>query len=207
MAETFKNQVDALTGFASTEDDALSDWLTSGARLVLDIMSPTKLMRVGSNTNFTDSIDIEGKKVIAVTRKDANNSNRYMPCRQLSPNQMGRVHDSSYMEYATTSDPAYIIHNDVLNTFPQSVASNDSRVTYIDTSITVAHGDGSSGISNFPDEAERAVVLYAARNAVERKISDANADEDIELVGSYSAQYQLIDAQYKEQIEILKGSV
>ena len=31
MAETFKNQVDALTGFASTEDDALSDWLTSGA--------------------------------------------------------------------------------------------------------------------------------------------------------------------------------
>jgi hypothetical protein len=164
-------------------------------------------MRVGSNTNFTDSIDIEGKKVIAVTRKDANNSNRYMPCRQLSPNQMGRVHDSSYMEYATTSDPAYIIHNDVLNTFPQSVASNDSRVTYIDTSITVAHGDGSSGISNFPDEAERAVVLYAARNAVERKISDANADEDIELVGSYSAQYQLIDAQYKEQIEILKGSV
>ena len=63
MAETFKNQVDALTGFASTEDDALSDWLTSGARLVLDIMSPTKLMRVGSNTNFTDSTDIEGKKI------------------------------------------------------------------------------------------------------------------------------------------------
>ena len=44
MAETFKNQVDALTGFASTEDDALSDWLTSGARSVMGIVPPTTLL-------------------------------------------------------------------------------------------------------------------------------------------------------------------
>ena len=36
MAESFKDQVDALTGFGTTENDALSDWLTAGARSVLN---------------------------------------------------------------------------------------------------------------------------------------------------------------------------
>ena len=105
MAESFKNQVDALTGFASTEDLALADWLTAGARYVLNAMPLSKLSRVASNTNFTNSQDAEGKRIISVLRKDANNSNRYMPCRELQPHQMGTVHDASYMEFATTSDP------------------------------------------------------------------------------------------------------
>lgn len=173
MAETFKNQVDALTGFASTEDNALSDWLTSGARSVLNVLPLPKLERIASNENFTDNIDVEGKKILSVIRKDASNNNYYIPCRKLLPSQMGIVHDSSYMEYATTSDPAYIIHNDVLNTFPQSVASNDSRVVFINSAITVAHGD--SSISNFPDEAEQAVVLYASRNALQRLMNNMNS--------------------------------
>ena len=160
MAESFKNQVDALTGFASTEDLALADWLTAGARYVLNAMPLTKLSRVASNTNFTNSQDAEGKRIISVLRKDANNSNRYMPCRELQPHQMGTVHDPSYMEFATTSDPAYI-HNQVINTFPESAASNDSRVVAINTDITVA--DSATSIDNFPDEAEYSVVLYAAK--------------------------------------------
>lgn len=201
MAESFKDQVDAITGFGTTENDALSDWLTAGARLVLNAMPIHKLERIASNTNFTNSQDTEGKRIISVLRKDANNSNRYMPCRELQPSQMGKVHDSSYMEFASTSDPAYIIHNQVINTFPESVASNDSRVVSINTDITVAHG--ATSIDNFPDEAEYAVVLYAARQALERKVSDANADEDVELASSYSNQYALVDAQYKEALQIL----
>ena len=201
MAESFKDQVDGITGFGTTENDALSDWLTAGARLVLNAMPIHKLERIASNTNFTNSQDTEGKRIISVLRKDANNSNRYMPCRELQPSQMGKVHDSSYMEFASTSDPAYIIHNQVINTFPESVASNDSRVVSINTDITVAHG--ATNIDNFPDEAEYAVVLYAARQALERKVSDANADEDVELASSYSNQYALVDAQYKEALQIL----
>ena len=58
----------------------------------------------------------------------------------------------SYMEAASSSDPAYIIFNNELNTFPASDSSSDSRLIAIDTSITVAHTE--SVISNFPDEAE-----------------------------------------------------
>ena len=206
MAESFKNQVDALTGFASTEDDALSDWLTAGARSVLNILPLNKLERIASNENFTNNIDVEGKKILAVVRKDNNHASKiYTPCRKLPPSMMGRVNDTNYMEAASESDPAYIIQNDVLNTYPASNSSSDSRVDFVNSSITSAHGDTS--ISNFPDEAEYAVVLFAARQSLERKISDANTDEDIELVGALSAQYQIIDAQYKEQIQTLQGAL
>jgi hypothetical protein len=45
--------------------------------------------------------------------------------------------------------------------------------------------------------------LYAARNGLERLVSNANADEDPELVSSLVAQYQLVDRQYKEGLQIL----
>ena len=179
MAETFKNQVDALTGFASTEDNALSDWLTAGAREVLEILPPEKLERVATNDSFTNSIDVEGKRILSVVRKDNNHSSKiFMPCRNLPSSMMGRVNDLNYMEAATESDPAYIIHGDVLNTYPGSNASNDSRVVCIDSSITVAHGD--SAISNYPDEAEHAVVLYASRNALQRLMNNIQSNSDID---------------------------
>ena len=170
----FKTRIDDLTGFASTDDTALSDWLSAGARSVMNVLPVNKLERVASNENFTNNIDVEGKKILAVVRKDDNHANKiYTPCRKLPPAMMGRVSDTNYMEAASETDPAYIIQNDVLNTYPSSNASNDSRVVFINSSITVAHGD--SVISNFPDEAEEAVVLYGARNALNRLMNGMNA--------------------------------
>ena len=37
MAESIKNQVDALTGFASTEDLALQDWCEAGALELINL--------------------------------------------------------------------------------------------------------------------------------------------------------------------------
>jgi len=201
MAESFKDQVDAITGFGITENDALSDWLTAGVRLVLNAMPIDKLDRVASNENFTNTVDVEGKRILSVLRRDENNSGVSMPCRKLPPSMMGKVNDSNYMEAAGTSDPAYIIFDKVLNIFPTVVSTNHSRLIAIDTSITVAHG--ATDIDNFPDEAEYAVVLYAARQALTRKVSDANADEDSEMAATYSNQYALVDAQYKEALQIL----
>tara|TARA_R100001594_G_scaffold22222_3_gene42970 strand:- start:1969 stop:2619 length:651 start_codon:yes stop_codon:yes gene_type:complete len=201
MAESFKDQVDAITGFGTTENDALSDWLTAGARLVLNAIPIHKLDRIASNENFTNTVDVEGRRILSVLRRDENNSGVAMPCRKLPPSMMGKVSDSNYMEAASTSDPAYIIYDKVLNIFPTVVSSNHSRLIAINTDITVAHG--ATNIDNFPDEAEWAVVLYAARQALERKVSDANTDEDMELAASYSNQYALIDSQYKEALQLL----
>ena len=170
----FKTRIDDLTGFASTDDTALNDWLSSGARSVMNILPLNKLERVASNENFTNNIDVEGKKILGVVRKDNNHASKiYMPARKLPPSAMGIVNDTNYMEAASESDPAFIIMNDVLNTYPGSNSANDSRVIFLNSSITVANGD--SSISNFPDEAEEAVVLYASRNALNRLMNNMNS--------------------------------
>ena len=84
--------------------------------------------------------------------------------------------------------------------------SNSSSLVNIDLSFSGLTYDDTS-ITNFPDEAENAVVLFAARNALEKIISDANVAEDVELVSGLTAQYQVIDAQYKEQIQTLQGAL
>ena len=71
----FKTRIDDLTGFASTDDTALSDWLSAGARSVMNVLPINKLERVASNENFTNNLDVEGKKVLAVVRKDNEKTN------------------------------------------------------------------------------------------------------------------------------------
>jgi len=199
---TYKAQVEDLTG-ALNDDDAISQWLTDGARLVLDNLPLDKLERVTEELDFTNSTTSKGKRIHQVLRKDAANSNRFMPCRELSPAFIGKVLDTDYMEAATTSDPAYILHNHLIETFPASAASLDSRVIYIDTSVELAAGAQGGSVEDIPQEAELVIVLYAARNGLERLVSNANADEDPELVASLIGQYRLVDAQYKEGLQVL----
>ena len=199
---TFGTQVEDLTGSLS-DNTALTQWLTDGARMVLDNLPLDKLERVTEHVDFTNSVSSQGKRIHQVLRQDASNGNKQMPCRKLSPAFLGKVNDTDYMEAATTSDPAYILHNHLIETFPASASGSDRRVIYIDTSITVAYDASPGSIEDLPQEAESVIVLYAARNGLERLISNANVDEDPELVASLIAQYQLVDRQYKEGLQIL----
>ena len=107
---TFKQQIFDITGDLSTSvsDASITQWLTSGARFILNAMPIHKLERIASNENFTNTVDVEGKRILSVLRRDENNSGIAMPCRKLPPSMMGKVNDSSYMEAAGTSDPAYL---------------------------------------------------------------------------------------------------
>ena len=172
----FATRIKDLTSFdadTSAKQASVNDWLTSGSRTILNILPIDMLARIAGKDDFTSAIDVEGKRIISVLRKDENNGSKRMPCRLLPPSMMGRVDDSNYMEAASSSDPAYIIFNNELNTFPASDSSSDSRLIAIDTSITVAYTE--SVINNFPDEAEEAVVLYASRNALQRLLNDVHS--------------------------------
>ena len=208
---TFKQQIFDITGDLSTSvsDASITQWLTSGARLVLNAMPIHKLERIISDesTDFGDGgLDVEGKRIVEVFRKDGANSDtnlRYFhPARKIGVKMKGRATDSSYMEFASATDPAYYIDEKKLFVLPAMGSGVDyANVSYIDTSITVANGV--EVIDNFPDEAEYAVTLYAARQALKKLIADANNDEDVEMASSYSNQYALVDAQYKEALQIL----
>ena len=179
MAETFKNQVDALTGFGSTDDDALSDWLTAGAREIFNVL-PLKLKEYcmtateldNSPTTLTD-LDTQGE-IISVTRLDADSSGTYQDCRKIPTWAHGRASDSSdLMYYGTTSDPVYYVYDNALYVVPTPTSAQKARVHRFQ-SPSVAHGDAI--VNNFPDEYEHLVTLYAARRAILRLLNNKSSN-------------------------------
>ena len=160
----FKTQIDNLTGFGSTDDVALADWLLAGARQVIDVLPMSKLDRMSEIQEFTNFQGVEDSKILHVLRKDENNSNRLMPCRHIHASKSGMAQDSNYMEFATSSDPVYYLENKRVYTLPASASSNDSKLIKINEDFTFTIT--SDTIDNFPKEATNAVVLYASRNAI-----------------------------------------
>lgn len=162
----FKTRIDDLTGFGNTDDNALSDWLTAGARQIIDILPMSSLDRMSEIANFTNFVGIEDSKILHVLRKDENNSNILMPCREIHASKSGRAADSNYMEYATSSDPVYYLENKRVYTLPASASTDDSKIVKINEDRTVLYSD--LNIDNFPKEATNATILYASRNALMR---------------------------------------
>jgi hypothetical protein len=168
----FKTRIDDLTGFGSTDDVAIADWLIAGAREIIDILPMSKLDRMSEIQEFTNFQGVEDSKILHVLRKDENNSNVLMPCREIHASQSGRASDSNYMEFATSSDPVYYLENKRIYTLPASASSDDSKLVKINEDFTIAATD--STIDNFPKEATNAVVLYASRNALIRLMNNMN---------------------------------
>ena len=204
MAETFKNQVDALTGFASTEDDALSDWLTSGAKEIINQL-PQKLKEkcmtaTGVGTDF--KVDLDGLgEILYVTRKNAD-SGYYTECRKIPSGHGGLATDSSnIIHYATATDPAYWIDGDTSGAATLYVkptpTSNQTAILHHIGYPTVTYDN--IIIPNFPDEAEHLVVLYAAIKATEHMML---SEEDQEV---YAPQLATLKQDYAQGFAALKG--
>ena len=176
---TFEEQINDLTGFGTdTDRNAINDWLQAGVRKVMDVLPMEKLDRMSEIQAFTSNVAVEDSKILHVLRKDENNSNILMPCREIHASESGRATDSSYMEFATSSDPVYYLENKRLYTLPASAATDDSKLVKIDEDRSTLTYDDTT-IENFPREAESAVVLYASRNAVMRLMNDLQTNNDI----------------------------
>ena len=80
MAETFRERIEALTGFttinSTNKDDAISEWLTDGAKELLGLLPVEKLHECIKSTEFSTSAGYSldsstTGNVIGVTRKNA----------------------------------------------------------------------------------------------------------------------------------------
>ena len=178
MAESFLNQVDALPGFSTTESDALSDWLTSGAREIFGILPPKikekciSVTTLNTSTNSLEDLDGYGE-VVGVSRKHADSGGIYYTCRQIPTWAHGKATDSSdMMYYGTVKDPVYYIYSNSLRVAPTTTDAQPAQIHHYVTP-TVLHG--AALIVDFPDEAEYLVVLYASCKALQRKMNDMNS--------------------------------
>ena len=179
---SFKTRIGDLTGFASTDDTALSDWINDGIREIInafgnnyDLLAQcaTKQSTFTSAALESEAETLNTGKVLSVYMTE---SGATYPCRKINPNQKYYYSDSSafassQMEKATVTDPVYYIQNNTINAIPASKTVGYSEVQYPVADITA----GTSGISGFPDEAEHLVVLYASIKALQQMMSNKSS--------------------------------
>jgi len=179
---TFEAQVEGLTslsidGSSAPTQTELTQFLTDGAKEVINILPPEKLDWCSSQQTFTsvmpgsEAETLNTGKVLRVYRNDGDYDR---PCRRITPDKKGYVIDPDEMEYASMTDPVYYTENNKINVLPQGGACKYDEVQY----PAVAYTD--SAISVFPDEAEYLVTLYASlkslQNAMGSKSSSLPSD-------------------------------
>lgn len=153
---TFITRVEALTGTTGETTD-LSDWLTAGAKWLIDLIPEDKALRV--TTTATDSgsgVSVASARVFSAYKAGY----RAIP---LHPDEYARYVDSSSRFYGTVTTPVYYILNGTL--FVKPGGGTARIITY----PTVAYTE--SSITGMPAEWEQAVVLYAAQQYAQSKVS------------------------------------
>ena len=195
MAETFKNRIDALTGFAvingTDSDNAISDWLSDGVKEIISILPPAKLEQCAKTVAVTSAsgrdLDtaIHGP-VLAVTREDSSSVEQM--CRKIPKFMSSRVSDIDDLMFSSPTDPVYYMDDAVIKILPVPTASQSAYVTYV-ALTTVVHGSD-AGIDNFPNEVESLVVLYASIKAAQSLLaSEEDDDLYIPIINTLKADY------------------
>jgi len=174
---TFEAQVEALTSLAIDGSSAptqteLTQFLTDGAKEVINNMPRNLLALCASEVNFTSgsASTLNTGKILNVFRNDGDIK---QPCRAIPPQNSGRASDPDEMYFATITDPVYFINNNGLDVLPDGGKCTYSEVQY----PAVAYGD--SAIAVFPDEAEHLVVLYGAIKSLQNVLGSKSSNSDI----------------------------
>ena len=198
----FEAQVEAITGQTISTSGTtpisseLSQFLTDGAKEILNAL-PLQKKRLYTTSNDLNSSSINftvlGSDVLFVTRDDGTIN---QPCRSIRPELSGRARDSSDVIFATATDPAYYVTNNILSVIPEPTNSNNAHVFTV-AYPAVAYDD--TAIAKFPDDAEYLVVLYGAIKSLEAKLTE---EEDVEILIPTLTQ---LKSNYEKGLQLLLG--
>jgi len=179
---TFEAQVEGLTslsidGSSAPTQTELTQFLTDGAAEVINAMPRNLKLLCATEDTFTSTAvgseaeTLESGQILQVTRSDGTIE---QPCREIPAMQRGRASDSDDMNAASATDPVYYVYNGKINALPASGSCKYLEVN----NPAVAYGD--SSVSNFPDEYEYLIPLYASvkslQNAMASKSSSLPSD-------------------------------
>ena len=174
---TFEAQVEGLTslainGSSSPTQDELTQFLTDGAKEIINNLPGHLLPLCASSNTFTSGSaeTLVTGKILNVFRNDGDIN---QPCRKIPAKQKGKVSDPEDMAYATITDPVFFIDNNALDVLPSGGSCSYSAVAY----PSVAYS--ASAITAFPNEAEHLVVLYGAIKSLQNVLGSKSANSDI----------------------------
>ena len=178
---TFEAQVEGLTsldidGSSAPTQTELTQFLTDGAKEVINILPPNLLDWCAAQQTFTsvmpgsEAETMNTGKILRVYRNDGDFDR---VCRRIRADEKGYANDPDEMGYASVTDPVFYTENNKLNALPESGSCKYDEVQY----PAVAFGD--SAIAVFPDEAEYLVSLYGAVKSLQNVLGDKSSNADI----------------------------
>ena len=165
---TLSAKVTDLVG-GTVDDPALDDWMTEGAKEVINLL-PANLQRL-----CTSMVSFTSQAVGSETSASQLNTGKIFgvfagsySCRQINSMDKYKAEDSNNVLYATATDPAYYIEQNHINVLPSGLSCKYEEVTYPTVDV-----DSVNVISaTFPDDAEYLVILYAAIKQVSQYMTD-----------------------------------
>jgi len=178
---TFEAQVEGLTslsidGSSAPTQTELTQFLTDGAKEIINILPPNLLDWCAAQQTFTsvmpgsEAETMNTGKILRVYRNDGDFDR---VCRRIRADEKGYANDPDEMGYASFTDPVFYTENNKLNALPQGGSCKYDEVQY----PSVAYGD--SAISVFPDEAEYLVSLYGAVKSLQNVLGDKSSNSAI----------------------------
>ena len=178
---TFEAQVEGLTslsidGSSAPTQTELTQFLTDGAKEIINILPPNLLDWCASQQTFTsvmpgsEAETMNTGKVLRVYRNDGDFDR---VCRRIRADEKGYANDPDEMGYASVTDPVFYTENNKLNALPESGSCKYDEVQY----PSVAYGD--SAIAVFPDEAEYLVSLYGAVKSLQNVLGNKSSNSAI----------------------------
>ena len=184
---TLSAQIQSLAG--SVVESEIDQWCVDGARELINLFPPNlKEMCYAKNT-FTSAAANSEAETIA-TQHISNVFAGDVQCREIHPRNKYKASDVDSIEYATSTDPVYYIEGGKINILPAS--SSGIYYAIADPSIDAS---AVSAISNFPNEAEYLVVLYAAIKVLQNKMNelDTVVAIDTTAIGAITTQLDKVD--------------
>ena len=154
---TYKVRVEDKIG-AVSDDTALSDYLTAGAKFIVNILPPERVEK------FTTDLADAGSGVSVTTSRVLRAHKSGYKARRIDAGLSAQAINSSSIHYAGSTDPVWYISNGLAYVKPTS--GTVVAMAY----PTVAYGD--STIAAFPVDLDEGVVLYACIQGRLRQMSD-----------------------------------
>ena len=125
---TFEAQVEGLTslsidGSSAPTQTELTQFLTDGAKEIINILPPNLLDWCASQQTFTsvmpgsEAETMNTGKVLRVYRNDGDFDR---VCRRIRADEKGYANDPDEMGYASSTDPVFYTENNKLNALPEA---------------------------------------------------------------------------------------
>tara|TARA_R100000458_G_scaffold58486_1_gene66623 strand:+ start:677 stop:1387 length:711 start_codon:yes stop_codon:yes gene_type:complete len=164
-----------------------------------------------SSGNYSNGTSVEDKKVLKVTRVDADSNGIERECKFLDRTEFEAAKDTSSIYYATVNSPVYTLNSDNTTTellvFPHCSAAQNAKVWVKEYAV---NGTSLAGITYttlgnthyMPPNIIHALVLKSCINILNAYISNQIQDEeDIELMQMIQQQIQGLEKNFNVEMQ------